>query len=86
MIIINIEIQEPNRLKEFSQNLHSKAEDILFAIISKVPERMIPPTLMQWLDKYLDRRIAELKQESVQMAWKNLYLQNAVRHMKNPDK
>ena len=86
LIRIEIEIKDRNRLKESFKNLHSKTEDLLFAIISIVPERMIPSPIMQWLNKYLDRRIAELKQESIQMAWKNLYLQDAVKHIKNPDK
>lgn len=33
---------------------------------------------MNWLDRYLDKRISELKQESIKMTWKNMYLQDAV--------
>ena len=33
---------------------------------------------MNRLEKYLDKRISELKQQSIQMTWRNMYLQNAV--------
>lgn len=78
MITIDIELKDRNRLKEFFQYFHSKAEDILFAIITKVPERFIPSPIMQWLSRYLDKRISELKQESIKQIWKNLYLQTTV--------
>lgn len=78
MIIIDIELKDRNRLKEFFQNFHSKAEDLLFAIISKVPERFIPSPIMNWLSRYLDKRLSELKQESVKMTWRNMYLESAI--------
>lgn len=85
MITIDIELKDRNRIKEFIQNFHSKAEDLLFTIIQKLPEKLIPSPLMNWLDKYLDKRISELKQESIKMTWKNMYLQDAVDHINNPD-
>ncbi len=86
VITIDIELKDHNRLKEFFHKLHSKSEDILFSIISKLPERFIPSAIMNWLAQYLDKRINELKQESVKMTWRNMYLQDAVDHIKNPDK
>lgn len=83
MIQINIELKDHNRLKEFFQNFHSKLEDILFSIIQKLPERFIPSAIMNWLDRYLDRRIAKLKQESIKMTWQNMYLQDAVAEIHN---
>lgn len=41
---------------------------------------------MNWLEGYLDKRISELKQESIKLNWKNMYLQDAVDHIKNPEK
>ncbi len=64
--------------KEFFHKLHSKLEDIAFSFIQKLPEKFIPYWLMNWLEKYLDKRINELKQESIKMTWRNMYLQNAV--------
>lgn len=78
LITIDIELKDRNRLKEFFQNFHSKSEDLLFTIISKLPEKLIPTSLMIWLDHYLDKRISELKQESIKQTWANMYLQDAV--------
>ena len=78
MIIIDIEIKNRNRLKEFFHRLHSKLEDIAFSIIQGIPEKLLPHWLMNWLEKYLDKRISELKHESIKMTWRNMYLQKAV--------
>lgn len=78
LITIDIEIKDRNRLKELFQNFHSRLEDLLFTIISKLPERFIPSAMMEWLNRYLDKRISELKQESIKLNWKNMYLQTAV--------
>ena len=78
LITINIELEDRNRIKEFIQNFHSKAEDLFFTIISKLPEKLIPSPIMNRLEKYLDKRISELKQESIRMTWHNMYLQNTV--------
>lgn len=83
MIIIDIEIKDRNRLKEFFQNFHSKAEDIAFSIIQRIPEKLLPHWLMNWLEKYLDKRIIELKQQSIKMTWHNMYLQNSLTEIHN---
>ena len=83
MIIIDIKIKDRNRLKEFFHKLHSRLENITFSIIQKLPEKFIPQWLMNRLEKYLDRRIRELKQQSIQMTWRNMYLQNAVHQIHN---
>lgn len=78
MIIIDIEINDRNHIKDFFHKLHSRLEDIAFSIIQKLPAKFIPHWLMNWLEKYLDKRISELKQESIKMTWRNMYLQKAV--------
>lgn len=78
MIIIDIELKNRNQLKEFLHKLHSRLENIAFSIIQRIPEKFIPQWLMNRLEKYLDKRISELKQESIKMTWRNMYLQNAV--------
>ena len=83
MITIDIELKDRNRIKEFIQNFHSKAEDLLFTIISKLPERFIPSAMMNWLDRYLDKRISELKQESIKTTWQTMYLQSAIDDIHN---
>lgn len=78
LITIDIELKDRNRLKELFQNFHSRLEDLLFTIISKLPERFIPSAMMEWLNRYLDKRISELKQQTTQQTWRNMYLQDAV--------
>ena len=83
MIIIDIELKDRNRLKEFFHKLHSRLENIAFFIIQKLPEKFIPHWLMNWLEKYLDKRISELKQESIKITWRNMYLQSATNEIHN---
>ena len=78
LITIDIEIKNHNKIKDFFHKLHSHLEDLLFSIIQKIPEKFIPGWLMEYLDRYLDKRINELKQQSIKMTWQNMYLQNAI--------
>ena len=78
MIQIDIEIRNHNKIIEFFHRLHSRLENIMFSIIQKLPEKLIPTSLMVWLDRYLDKWISELKQQSIKQTWKNMYLQTAV--------
>lgn len=78
MIIIDIEIKDRNHIQEIFHKLHSRLEDITFSIIQRIPEKFIPQWLMNRLEKYLDKRISELKQEYIKMTWRNMYLQNTV--------
>lgn len=78
MIDINIEIKKQNRLKEFFHKLHSKSEDILFSIIQKLPDKLIPSALMNWMERYTDKRIAELNQQIIRDRWHTIELEKAV--------
>ena len=83
MIKIHIEIKERSRLKEFFHKLHSKLEDLCFNIIMKIPDRLIPSALMNWIDRYTTKRINQLKQQNIKNTWKNMYLQKAVDEISN---
>ena len=83
MITIDIEIKDRNRIKDFSHKIHSQLEDISFSIIQKLPEKFIPQWLMNRIEKYLDKRIIELKQQSIKMTWRNMYLQSATNEIHN---
>lgn len=78
MVIIEIEIKDQNKFKEFFQKARNKSEDLFFSIIQKIPERLIPSFIMEWLDRYTDRRINELKHQHIKITWKKMYLQDAV--------
>ena len=83
MIQIDIEIKKRNRPREFFQNLHSKAEDLLFTIISKLPERFIPSALMNWLDIYTTKRISQLQQQIIKQRWQQDTLERVVEDIHN---
>ena len=81
--MIKIEIRKPNKFKEFFHKLHSRLENIIFSTIQRIPEKFIPHWLMNMLEKYLDKRINKLKQESIKMTWRNMYLQSATNEIHN---
>lgn len=83
VIIIDIELKDRNHVKDFFHKLFSRLENISFSIIQRIPEKFIPHWLMNWLEKYLDKRISELKQESIKMTWRNMYLQSATNEIHN---
>lgn len=83
LIVIDIEIRKPNRIKEFFHKLHSRLEDLIFSIIQRLPERLIPHWLMNWMEQYLNKRITQLQQETIKQNWKNTYLQKAVTEIHN---
>lgn len=78
MIIIEIEIKDRSKVKEFLSMLNSKIEDLVFELLQKVPERFIPQSLMELLDRYTTKRINQLKQQNIKNTWRNIYLKNVV--------
>ena len=75
---MDIEINRHNRIKGFLQKLHGKAEDILFSIVSSLPEKLIPLPLMEWLGHYMDRRIQQTRQQIVKDRWRQDTLEKAL--------
>lgn len=37
---------------------------------------------MDWMNKYTDKHLQELKQATIQLEWKRVYMQKAVQEMK----
>lgn len=75
---MKIEIKDRDPAREFLHKLNSKLEDIAFSVIQRIPERFLPQTLMEWMSLYLDKRLNELKRQTVKQNWRNAYLQKAV--------
>lgn len=48
-------------------HLKSKLEDALFSIVQHLP--IVPDFLINWMDNYLDQRIAELEHETIRQQW-----------------
>ena len=80
---MDIEIKDHNRLKELLHSLHSKLEDLMFAVVQRLPEAYIPSFLMEWLDRYTTNRLNELKQQTIHQTWRNLYLEKAATDISN---
>lgn len=78
---MNYEITPRNRAREFSHQIHDKLEDFLFWILQKIPKKFIPDTLMHWADRYLDKRIHQLKQETIWQNWNKAYLDQALKEI-----
>lgn len=78
VIKLNIEPKDRNHLKDFCSKFHSRLEGLLFAFVQKIPEKYFPHWLIDWLDRYLNKRITELKQQSIKLTWKKMYLQDTV--------
>lgn len=81
--IIDIEIKERSKVKEFFHKLHNRLEDIMFEIIQRIPEKLLPNFLMKWLNNYTTKRIAELKQQITKDRWKEIVLEKAVNEISN---
>ena len=75
---MDIEIKPRNPLKKLLSNLHDKLEDILFFLIRKTPQAIIPPSIMLWFENYLNKRSKELQKEIIRQQWRQLYLEKAV--------
>lgn len=78
MIAIDIELKPQNKIQKFLHTTQSKLEDILFSIIQKTPEPIIPSFLMNWIDNYLTKRTQQLQQEIIHRQWQQVYLEKAV--------
>lgn len=50
---------------------------MLFNLIQKMSERFIPSFLMNFLEYYTNKRIAQLKHEQIKSTWQKMYLKEA---------
>ena len=72
VFIIDIEIKDPNKIERIFHKLYIKLEDLFFNLIMKLPEKLIPKSLMEWMNKYLTRRVQQLKQETIKQTWRKM--------------
>ena len=78
---INIEIQKPNRFKDLLHKIFNRLEDLMFSIIQKLPEKMIPHSVMNWMEHYTNKRLSELKQDVIRKRWQTIELQKAIENI-----
>ena len=82
---MNIELRNQNIFHRITKKLRDKSEDFLFALVQRLPERFIPASLLNWMEKYTDKRIAELQRELVKDNWTNVELQKAVEQIRQQE-
>lgn len=83
---INIEIQKPNRFKYLLHKIFNRLEDLMFSIIQKLPEKMIPHSVMNWMEHYTNKRLSELKQQIIRNRWHTIELEKVVDNIHNRQK
>ena len=54
-------------------------------MIQKLPVILVPKFFMNWLQKYMNKRIAELNQQIVHDNWKSMELHKAVDAIQQQD-
>ena len=82
---MNIEIKNQNIFHRISNKLRDKSEDFLFALVQRLPERFISASLMDWMERYTDKRLAELQRQLIKDNWTNVELQKAVEQIRQQD-
>ena len=75
---IDIKIQQGSRLKKIFHKLCDTLEDFIFSIVEKLPERFIPPKMMDLLERYLNKRLQQLEQQNIENNWKIAYLDKVI--------
>lgn len=78
MLTINIELKSRNKIQKFFHTTQSKLEDLLFSIIQKLPEPLIPSFLINWIESYINKRTKQLQQEIIRQQWQQIHLEKAV--------
>lgn len=71
-----IDLKPRNPLQELLHKFHSKAEDLLFSIVQHLPA--VPSFLANWLERYMNKRIAELQHETIKQQWDMISLEQVV--------
>lgn len=74
---MNIEIHERNRFNELLYKIHNNIEDTAFKLLLSIPENMIPSSLMNWIEHYIDKRMNELQYQLIRDNWRSIELEKA---------
>lgn len=66
---MNITITPHNPIKDFSYKIASKIEDCIFTLFERLPDRLIPAFVLNWMERYTDRRLSKLKAQIIKSKW-----------------
>ena len=80
---MDIEIKPKSKIKVFLSKLQDKSEDLLFSIVQKLPESFIPPFIMNWLDRYIDKCIKRIQEDIIRKQWQKIHLEKTVEEIQS---
>jgi len=63
--------------------IYDHLENLIFAIIQKIPEKHIPSFFMKWLGHYTNKRLLELQSQIIRKRWQTIELEKAVNNIHN---
>lgn len=52
-----------------------KLEDLLFSVLQRLPEKIIPQPAMDWMFSYVEKRTQEIQHQIVRQNWKKAELE-----------
>lgn len=56
-------------------NFKDKLEDLLFSVLQRLPEKLIPQPAMDWMFTYIEKRTQEIQRQIVRQNWKKAELE-----------
>lgn len=83
VVHIKIEIEKHNCFKDLVHKIFDWSEDLMLSVFEKLPETMIPQFLMNWMEKYTNKRISELQQQIVHDRWNTIELEKVAEQIRN---
>lgn len=72
---MNYEITPRNRAKDFSNQIRSIFDNFIFWIVKNIPQKFLPDLILILLDDYIEKRVRELRLETIKQAWDIAYLE-----------
>ncbi len=72
-----------SRIPALFHKTHDKLENLLFTLVSKLPESLIPKSVMDWLGRYTNKRIAELQRQIIHDRWQTVKLDETLKQIKD---
>lgn len=72
-----------SRIPPLFHKTHDKLEDLFFTLVSKLPESLIAKSVMDWLGRYTNKRIAELQRQIIHDRWQTVKLDETLKQIKD---
>lgn len=83
---MDIEIEPKSKTEEFFEKIREKAESLLFAVVLKIPEQLVPSFVMNWMKRYVEKRKQELQEQLIKQRWEQMKLEKVVAEIRQQDR